>query len=255
MSHDIELEYCKPIFLPSIICNRVHVFCSDSACLKIDFRGTFKVNTSTFFISVGIKRMLHMVNGPIAALFEQQVVVDCGAISLAISVPSSASFAVGQKAILHTYMHWNAENGPSLFGFANELDRTVFLMIISCSGLGPKIGLAILADLGTQAFLEAVHAGNDSALTKVSGIGAKKAEQMVVQLKHKVAKLLDSGISLEGSSSLEQWQTVSQVLQSLNYSRPEITAALKYLNEQQTNSQATFDQLMRQALSFLAKRA
>lgn len=198
--------------------------------------------------------MIHAIQGTVCAVLDQALVIECGHISYLVSMATTAHLSVGQKTQLHTYMHWNQEQGPTLFGFTNELERTVFLLIISCSGLGPKIALAILADLGASAFLHAVHAGDENALTNISGIGAKKAEQIIVHLKHKVAKLINSGIALEGSTESQQWVTLSQVLQSLNYSRPEIAAALKHLNES-ANTQAPFDQLMRQALSFLSKKA
>ncbi len=199
--------------------------------------------------------MIHMVQGTIQETGEGYIALESGIITLLIQVPQSAGFVLGQNIRLQTHLHWNQEQGPSLFGFATALDRSIFQLIISCSGLGPKIALAILADLGGKSFLEAVHTGNEDALTKVSGIGAKKAEQMIVQLKHKVAKLLDSGVELGQTDTLGQWQTVSQVLQSLNYSRGEISAAIKHLNEQPATMQLSFDQLMRHALSFLAKKA
>ena len=58
---------------------------------------------------------------------------------------------------LHTYLHWNQEQGPSIFGFASDIEREVFLLIISCSGIGPKIGLAVLAQIGSQSFIRAVQ--------------------------------------------------------------------------------------------------
>ena len=198
--------------------------------------------------------MIHMLNGTIQEAGDGYVALEAGSVALLVQVPQSSCFALGQSVKLQTYMHWNQEQGPSLFGFSTLLERSVFQLIISCSGLGPKIGLAILADLGAKSFLEAVHTGNEDALTKVNGIGAKKAEQMIVQLKHKVAKLIDSGVELGEADSLGQWQTVSQVLQSLNYSRGEIAAAIKHVNDQPAAAQLSFDQLMRHALSFLAKK-
>ena len=199
--------------------------------------------------------MIHMIQGTIQEAGEGYIALESGPVTLLIQVPQSAAFALGQQVKLQTHLNWNQEQGPSLFGFATALDRSIFQLIISCSGLGPKIALAILADLGGKAFLEAVHTGNVNTLTKVSGIGAKKAEQMIVQLKHKVAKLVDSGVELSQSDTLGQWQTVSQVLQSLNYSRGEISAAIKHINEQPAAMQLSFDQLMRHALSFLSKKS
>lgn len=199
--------------------------------------------------------MISMINGAVVATTDFEIMVDIGVLTLSVAVPTVHSFATQEKVKLHAYMHWNQEQGPSLFGFATELEKMVFLLVISCSGVGPKLGLAVLADLGAQAFLEAVQAENPDILSKVSGIGAKKAEQIVVQLKHKVAKLISSGIKIEGAQKLEKWNNIAEVLKSLNYSRQEINAALNYLKTTYTDSSVPFDQLMRHGLSFLAKKA
>jgi Holliday junction DNA helicase RuvA len=198
--------------------------------------------------------MISAINGTIKAVKEQAIVVDVGALALQIAVPQESFFQIGNQISLATYMHWNQEQGPSLFGFNSELERAVFLIIIDCSGIGPKIGLAILGSLGAERFIEVVQAGDEKALSKVNGIGPKKAEQMIVQLKHKVAKLLDSGVKISGSAQITQWQNIQEVLESLNYSRTEIAVAMKQLRESTHEVQLPFDQLMRRALGYLAKK-
>ena len=132
-------------------------------------------------------------------------------------------FIVDKQQKIYAYLHWNQEHGPALYGFQKELDKVVFLLIIGCSGIGPRIGLAILADLGAQEFLDAIYTGNEKSLSKVSGIGAKKAEQVIVHLKHKVDQLLKSGITVASSGEHAQWSMVTDALYALNYSRSEIT--------------------------------
>jgi Holliday junction DNA helicase RuvA len=199
--------------------------------------------------------MLSYISGIIKTAEEQKIVMDIGSLGFTLQVPNERLFTLNAAATVHTYLHWNQEQGPTLFGFQTELERTIFLLVISCSGLGPKIGLAVLAHMGPQAFLQAIQTGNESALSKVSGIGPKKAEQMIMQLKHKVSKLAQSGIVLETSESFEQWHNISEVLTSLNYSRTEVTQAMKHLGDAYAGQALSFDQLMRHALSFLSKRA
>ncbi len=153
-------------------------------------------------------------------------------------------------------MHWNQEQGPSLFGFLSELEKTVFLLIISCSGIGPKIALAALGELTPAQFLQAIQEGNTKALSSVSGIGAKKAEQMILNLKDKVTKLIQTqGIigTSDETNALAQWSNVTQVLQSLNYSKGEIEAAMRYIGKECAGRSLPFDELLRKALSFLSK--
>lgn len=198
--------------------------------------------------------MIYALTGVIQSSRKQVITLLADPIALDVAVPDETLFQVGQKQTVYLYLHWNQEQGPSLYGFQKELDKTVFLLIISCSGLGPRIGLAVLAGLGAQSFLEAVYAGNEKLLSKVNGIGAKKAEQMIVHLKHKVNKLVQAGVSLEGSGDHAHWNTVMEALSALSYSRTEITQAVNYVRNNTAGSGVEFDQIMRQALSFLSKQ-
>lgn len=198
--------------------------------------------------------MICSLSGIIKECNENLLVVEVNGVGYCVQVPQPALFPVGQPAHILVHMHWNQENGPALFGFAHNLERSVFLMIISCSGLGPKLAMAVLAQLGALEFLEVVQAANEDALSNVSGIGAKKAEQIIVQLKHKVAKLIESGAALGTSATLEKRHEISQVLKSLNYSPQEIRSAMNYVNEKYPQNSVAFDALLRHALAFLAKR-
>lgn len=200
--------------------------------------------------------MISHITGIITHNTHKQVQVDTGVFGLCIQVPNSGHYPLNKAATLFIHMHWNQEQGPSLYGFSTELEKTVFLLLTSCSGIGPKIGLAVLADLGPERFLETVQTVNHSVLSKVTGIGTKKAEHIIVQLKGKVADLIKSGVDLGGAQHLTEWNTVVQALESLNYSRTEITHAMSYVQQQATETQQrSFDQLLRQALSYLSKQA
>lgn len=197
--------------------------------------------------------MLSTITGVIKGLDKQSAIIEVQGIGFEVAVPANTVLTIGSTTSLHTYLHWNQETGPSLYGFAHEFEKKIFLLVISCSGMGPKIGLAVITHLGPKAFLDAIVSGNHEALSAVPGVGEKKAEQMVVHLRHKVEKLIENG--LEGASGVESGHMpqVSQVLISLNYTRPEIARAMRHIQEQGTQG-ASFDQIMRQALAFLAKK-
>lgn len=198
--------------------------------------------------------MLNYVKGQITDVYDQNIIVEVGGLGLSFQVPSSAAYKKSSSIELHTYMHWNQEQGPSLFGFSSLAEKRVFLLVIGCSGIGPKIALAVLNQLTPAAFVQAVTSQDLQALSSVSGIGPKKAEQLLVQLRHKVAGLLESGVDLSVSGDLIHLKDLSQALSSLNYSRQEITRAVQHVSQEYTGKQASFDELLRQSLSFLAKR-
>ncbi len=198
--------------------------------------------------------MIHTIIGTVVSSRKQQISISMGPISVECAVPDESTFPVGAQKTIFTHFHWNQEQGPSLYGFATEEDRAVFTLVIGCSGVGPRLGLAVIADLGTTEFIEAVQTSNEKMLSQVSGIGVKKAEQMIVQLKHKVQQMIDSGMAVANSGPTH-FNTVSEALKALNYSRPEIAKALEFVRSNQRDSQQTFDQLMRQALSYLSKQS
>jgi Holliday junction DNA helicase RuvA len=198
--------------------------------------------------------MIHGLHCIVQAKRKQAIIVALGPILLELSVADESQFDLNATYSLVTYLHWNQEQGPQLYGFKNEADKAVFLLIIGCSGIGPRIGLAILADLGASVFIRAIQNGDDRILSKVNGIGTKKAEQMIVQLKHKINDFLSSGIAIESLETQIDWQTVSDALRALNYSRTEIAQAIAFVRDKNRDVTPSFDQVLRQTLSFLSKQ-
>lgn len=196
--------------------------------------------------------MIQTLSGAILSQKKQSISISMGPIGVECMVPDESLFPVGSQKTIYTHLHWNQEQGPSLYGFAAEADKGIFLLSTSCSGVGPRLGLAILADLGASGFIEAVQTGNEKMLSQVSGIGIKKAEQMIVQLKHKVQQMIDAGVTPVPKDQMH-FQTVSDALKALNYSRSEVTQAIEYVRNQPSNDTQSFDRLMRQALSYLSK--
>ena len=199
--------------------------------------------------------MLVHITGKISSIATSSIGVDVHGIGFELQIAHASQFYKDQLVTLPVYFHWNQEQGPTIFGFTSELEKTVFLLVISCSGIGPKMGLAILSHLAPAVFLKAIQENDEKTVSSVSGIGPKKAEQIIVQLRHKVGKLIESGAvtDTQTDGTLEQWRNVTQVLQSLNYSRSEIDGAIAHMRKESTAGM-NFDGLIRQALSFLAKR-
>jgi len=199
--------------------------------------------------------MIHQIFGTIIATDNHTITVQPhgSGIGFGISAPQKENFVVGKEAKFFTYVHWNQEQSPTLYGFTKELERTIFLLIISCSGIGPKIALATLETMAPEGFIQAIYEENVQTISSIPGIGKKKAEQIIVSLKHKVQNLINSGIQLGDTSSIKNWQQITEVLTSLNYSRQEVHQAVQYLKNQNDSPEASFDSLLRGALSFLSK--
>ncbi len=202
--------------------------------------------------------MISFLQGRIATCNDSSIVLNVAGIGFSIAVAHPELFKKDTDISVIIHMQWNQEQGPSLYGFLHEQEKIIFLMILDCSGFGPKIALLILKKISPINFLKAIQLADLKAFSGISGIGPKKAEQLVVQLKHKVKDLLEAGIFESSAAStdqiaLEQWKDISQALQSLNYSRQEIDRALQHIANHDSFT-LSFDILLRKALTFLAKK-
>jgi holliday junction DNA helicase RuvA len=198
--------------------------------------------------------MINYLIGKIQSVGEKNLTLLTNGLGFEIFTPQIKNFIENKDVKLHIYMHWNQEKGPALYGFETELEKNIFLLIIGCSKIGPSIAMSILSRMTAGEFIQVVSQQDEKALSKINGIGEKKAEQIIVQLKHKVSKLITSG-KLQATDSQQdftQWQNVNDVLISLNYSKPEITNTMKYLTEKHAGQNVGLDQLIRSALSYLS---
>lgn len=197
--------------------------------------------------------MLSHLTGNVTIISEQLLVLDMGSLGVSIQVPNTINFHKGEKVTLHTYLHWNQEQGPSLFGFSSPAERTIFSLIIECSGIGPKIGLAVLAKLGIDQCIWAIKNEDVKLFSTVPGIGTKKAEQMLVFLKHKTTKLDDLN-HLSISSITPYLADLTQALQALHYSKLEINQAINLLKTTADETTiVSFSDALKKTLSYLTK--
>ena len=202
--------------------------------------------------------MITYLKGIVHSTGEKSIILLVNDVGYNLLTPKPEIFPHTTKAELFIYSHWNTDRGTTLYGFASELDKTVFLMIIDCQKIGPSIGLQILSQLDALTFLEVIAAQNSKALSSLHGIGPKKAEGIVLELKNKATKLLASGTisttSIDGKNSgaSRALPEVSEALLSLGYSKQEISQTLSFL-AQNNGAGNSFDQLLRMGLSYISK--
>ena len=162
--------------------------------------------------------------------------------------------ATGEEVSLYTHLHVR-ENELTLFGFNLEEEMHLFSLLITVSGIGPKIALQILEALDPSSFALAVLQGDIKSLTQAKGIGKKGAERIILELKDKVAK---SGFAVETEVPARPDQLAStgavndaiNALVVLGYSSKEAEAALKNLS---VSEEDDVESLLRKALRKLSK--
>lgn len=199
--------------------------------------------------------MIKMLKGFVVRRDEYSVTIvpeGCG-IGFDVAVVQPALFESGKTVELYTHMHWNQENGPSMYGFSSAQERDFFVLIIGCSGIGPKIALAILEQIDIADFVRAIQTGDGLSLSKLKGIGLKKAEQLILQLKNKIDSF-SCAQEIKTSGAHKHVKQLSDVLQSLSYSRVEIQQAVTHVRETVTDETIAFEVCLRKALLFLSQR-
>lgn len=133
--------------------------------------------------------MIYSLNGEVIHLSQNLIVVECGGIGYECRSTSSAvaKATVGEKIKLYTYLNIR-EDAAELFGFADESELNCFKMLISVSGVGPKVAIAILSDLKPQEFALSVVNEDSKTITRAQGVGNKLAQRIVLELKDKLKK-------------------------------------------------------------------
>lgn len=147
--------------------------------------------------------MIYCLNGTVVKKNMDSVVISCGGVGYLAQVPTNVSAAlppVGKEATLYTVMNVT-ENDVSLFGFASEAQKSCFEMLTSVSGVGPKVGIALLNALEPDRIALAISAGDHKALTAANGVGPKLAQRITLELKDRVGKGLVDGVTLSDVSA------------------------------------------------------
>ncbi len=120
-----------------------------------------------------------------------EITVDVNGVGFAVSVPMSTYDqlpVIGSPILLHTHFQVR-EDSMQLFGFHTMQERQLFRLLITVSGVGPRLALNILSTFPVASFCQTVAAGDVKALSRVNGIGKRSAERLVVELREKVTEI------------------------------------------------------------------
>jgi Holliday junction DNA helicase RuvA len=133
--------------------------------------------------------MIAYVEGEIKELDPTFVVLEAGGLGYQIKISLNTFSALKslKKALVHTHLHIK-EDAHTLFGFADKLEKKLFLDLISVNGIGPGTALILLSSLNPAELQKAIAQEDVRAIQSVKGIGAKTAQLVVLQLKDKVLK-------------------------------------------------------------------
>jgi holliday junction DNA helicase RuvA len=189
-------------------------------------------------------------------IFDKQpnrIVVDVNGVGYDVAVPLSTFYGLGDAGAeitlrIHTHVR---EDALLLFGFATRLEQDLFERLISVSGIGPKVALAVLSGIEPADLIKAIQRGDLARLTAIPGVGKKTSERIVLELKDRLPVVAHTpapeGAHAEPSALKDD---VMSALVNLGYHRP---LAEKAVDAAVKAHAGDFEQTLRQALRELAR--
>ena len=197
--------------------------------------------------------MYYYLEGKLALCDLAFAVIDCGGVGYKCFITRNTYQAISRKETVRLYTYLNVkEDAMDLYGFAGEEERRFFVQLLSVGGVGPKAALSVLSEFLPEEVAACVASGDSKTLTRASGVGAKMAQRICLELKDKLSSfggetVSSSLVSADVSAGDGPLSESLQVLIGLGYSRTDAAAALKKCSADNTQD------LVRQALRFLSR--
>ena len=175
--------------------------------------------------------MIAAVRGEVMVRRPDHVVIDAGGVGYRLTVSSETLKAVpaaGSDGFLHAELIAR-EDSLALYGFASEEERDLFRLLISVSGVGPKVAIAALSGGSSRELLRAIAAGDTKRFQAVPGIGKRTAERIIVELREKVAGVLEVEVALAAAEDGDARALARDGLVNLGYAPLEAEELLEGL--------------------------
>jgi Holliday junction DNA helicase RuvA len=179
--------------------------------------------------------MIAFLRGAVLEKQPNRVIVDVNGVGYDVHVPLSTFYELGEPGDdltlrIHTHVR---EDAFQLYGFATRLELQIFERLISVSGIGPKLALAVLSGIEPNELVQAIRTANVARLTGIPGIGKKTAERIGLELKDKMASVVPADVA--AAATLDDTETLRtdlmSALMNLGYHRPlaerAVNAAIK----------------------------
>ena len=199
--------------------------------------------------------MIASLNGKLVYSDNTSVVVECSGVGLKCSVTKNTLSnlpATGENMFLYTHMNVR-EDAIELYGFKELEELNTFKLITSVSGVGSKIGIALLSEFTAERLCMCIASGDAKMLTAASGVGIKLAQRIVLELKDKVGSIPGTDMGgMEFAAATKKSSAATEAIEaliSLGYGKTEATQAVLHLDGTLSSGE-----LIKQALKILSRR-
>ena len=193
--------------------------------------------------------MLDYIRGEVAEITPTYIVVDCSGLGYFVNISLNTYTALQKERSAKVYVHEAIrEDAHVLFGFADKLEREMFQLLISVSGVGPNTARMILSSLTPTDLQTVIATNNVNLLKSVKGIGAKTAHRIIVDLKDKI-KRGDDTLLVQLETQSETYEQAVAALVMLGYTQQAVQKAVGKLLKEQPD--AKVEDLIKKALKIL----
>jgi Holliday junction DNA helicase RuvA len=201
--------------------------------------------------------MIAHITGILLSKSPQSVIVDTTGVGYQVFIPLSTFYQLPnemEKISLNVYTHVR-EDTLQLFGFQTGIEKEIFLLLISVSGIGPKLALNILSGIGIEDLVSAIVRADSERLSAVPGVGKKTSQRITLELKEKASQLSDwTGTRPEEKVAEYDQEIFDDALSALvNLGYPSKTAKGAVENVLRNDNNIDLDTLLKEALRNLAK--
>lgn len=201
--------------------------------------------------------MIGRISGTLIESAFTEIIIDANGVGYLINIPMSTYDTlprVGEKATVLTYLNVR-EDALELYGFASKEEKQLFQMLLSVSGVGPKVALNILSAMSVQNFCAAVANGESQTISKLKGLGPKTAERLVLELKSKVTAIVPESqfgakVSKGKSNAIEE---AALALAQLGFKHDKSAIAVRKIADSLDEKECSTENLIKLTLASLNK--
>lgn len=199
--------------------------------------------------------MIALLTGKIASKTTEQIIIDVNGVGYQVTVPLSSFYSLPEQGVITLHIHTHVrEDALLLFGFMTPIEKEMFILLLTISGIGPKVALNILSHMSCIDLRDALVNEDAKRLATLPGIGKKTAERLILELRDKIRKLstIDPAQtqSNQYSAPIAINDDTLSALINLGYKEKQADAALTKLN---IGPDDTMETVLKAALKLLIR--
>lgn len=174
--------------------------------------------------------MFSFIKGEVIVLSDSLIAVLAGGVGYEVNISRKCSVKTGEDVTMHIHLI-HKEDSMKLYGFKSREEKNIFLTLISAQGIGAKLAMETISTYSVEEIIEILFKGDINRLKKVSGMGSKKAEKLLFELKDKIEKTNIDTVSSKNFTTKES--DAVKALISLGFSNTEANTAVSKIDSRE----------------------